>query len=60
MDVSSILTTEDREPLSFMGKTTMPLCISGHTFNQSVIIAELGGISEILRLDFLSDNKFVI
>lgn len=37
----------------------MQLHLGGQLFNNSVIVAELGGLSGIIGLDFLSENGFV-
>ena len=59
-ELSSILTTADGETMSVLGQITVKITIGGKTYNHPVVVAELGDISGILGLDFMSENEIVI
>ncbi|XP_062573989.1 uncharacterized protein LOC134235836 [Saccostrea cucullata] len=55
--VTNELKTADGEPLQVYGKTEVELSLENKSFITPVIVAELGGLSGILGLDFLSKNE---
>lgn len=57
--VSTELKTADGEPLQVYGQTELPLTFGDREFVISVIEAELGDLSGILGLDFLSENDVI-
>ncbi|KAJ8316618.1 hypothetical protein KUTeg_005830 [Tegillarca granosa] len=56
-NVASRLVTADGGPLKIYGRNKLKISLGTHEFVQSVIIAEIGDISGILCIDFLSKNK---
>lgn len=58
--VTSTLVTADGEPLKVFGMAELPLMVGGKSFINPVVVAELGGMSGILGLDFLSQYEFII
>ncbi|CAC5394892.1 unnamed protein product [Mytilus coruscus] len=59
-EVSTILTTEDGEPMKVMGASDLLLQLNNHEFIHSAIVADLGNIARILGFDFLSKNEVTI
>lgn len=59
-EIADTLTTADGEPLCVYGKSIFPLRINEIYFDHPIVIADLGGLSGILGLDFLSDNEIVV
>lgn len=59
-EVADTLTTADGEPLCVYGKSIFPLRINEIYFDHPIVIADLGGLSGILGLDFLSHNEILV
>ncbi|XP_062598979.1 uncharacterized protein LOC134260435 [Saccostrea cucullata] len=57
--VSTELKTADGEPLQVYGQTEITFILGGREFSIPVIVAELGDLSGILGLDFLSENEVI-
>lgn len=59
-DLQTTLTTADGDLLSVKGKTDVDLCINEMEFSTTVVVAQLGDLSGILGLDFLSKYEAIM
>lgn len=60
LDLQTTLTTADGDLLSVKGKTDVDLCIDEMEFPTTVVVAQLGDLSGILGLDFLSKYEAIM
>lgn len=59
-DLQTTLTTADGDLLSVKAKTDVDLCINEIEFSTTVVVAQLGDLSGILGLDFLSKYEAIM